>query len=96
MLYTKNSLKACQLRHYVQILPHQFVSFSALVRRTAIVQFTYDAQYHNDVSLKTGDEVTIIGETNDGWLEIELKNGKTGTFPRTHIFSPVSLIYQSY
>lgn len=46
------------------------------------------AQGDNELNLKKGDIVIVVGVFDDFWLEGKLDNGKTGIFPRTCVDFP--------
>jgi len=49
------------------------------------VKHNYTARNHDELSLKMGDEITLLGPSEDeGWHIAEL-NGKRGQVPGTHI-----------
>ena len=50
----------------------------------AKVTFDYDPENDDELRLKEGDMVKVLGQEEEGWLKGEL-NGKTGVFPSNFV-----------
>ncbi|OBS71202.1 hypothetical protein A6R68_00263 [Neotoma lepida] len=53
-------------------------------RRRCQVAFSYLPQNDDELELKVGDIIEVVGEVEEGWWEGVL-NGKTGMFPSNFI-----------
>ena len=58
-----------------------FLEATAKPKERALVEFDYDGEQSDELTLHTGDIVTILEkDVNEGWSKGEL-NGKIGLFP---------------
>ncbi|KAJ8794612.1 hypothetical protein J1605_003083 [Eschrichtius robustus] len=67
---------------YEVCLSHTF--FGERRRRRCQVAFSYLPQNDDELELKVGDIIEVVGEVEEGWWEGVL-NGKTGMFPSNFI-----------
>ena len=48
------------------------------------VQYDYDAEYSDKLTIRVGDIIRNCKPVEDGWMEGEL-NGKRGVFPENYV-----------
>mmetsp|Transcript_8537 Transcript_8537/g.20999 ORF Transcript_8537/g.20999 Transcript_8537/m.20999 type:complete len:196 (+) Transcript_8537:3172-3759(+) len=64
----------------------QGVSTGAGGGKAAMAEWDYEAQGDDELTLKEGERITILGQSEDeGWLNAHNAAGKRGLVPNTHI-----------
>lgn len=59
-------------------------SFAGTLAQRATVLYDHDAQEALEVSVREGDEVTIVKGENDGWITVRKRDGAEGMIPATY------------
>jgi len=74
---------------------HGLVGPNETKRPTAKVLYTFKARSIRELSVAKGDQVTIVKDINEKWIECEAK-GRTGIVPRTYIEHNVNAFRVSF
>ena len=65
---------------YYNVLYRMLIIVEYLIAVMVEVQYDYDAQDSDDLTIRVGDIIRNCKPVEDGWMEGEL-NGKRGMFP---------------
>ena len=60
------------------------VTIEYLIAVMVEVQYDYDAEYSDDLTIRVGDIIRNCKPVEDGWMEGKL-NGKQGMFPENYV-----------